>query len=44
MASDMWADFLDETFKKYELEKKKDIFETKFGLLTQLISPQILIP
>jgi len=38
MASEMWEEFITKVFRKYDLEKKTDLFETKIGLLTQLIS------
>jgi len=38
MASEMWEEFITKVFHKYDLERKTDLFETKIGLLTQLIS------
>jgi len=33
-----WNQFLDETFAKYKIEKKQDVFQTKLGLCASLIS------
>ncbi len=38
MAFPMWKKFIDKVFKKYNLPKKKNLFDTQLGEIAQLIS------